>query len=301
MSNLSHTIRKFNRFELKYLITLQQAERFKTALRAFLSADEHGNNHGRYTLTSLYYDSPDFRCYQEKVDGIKFRRKLRIRRYETGEPLTDASPVFVEIKQRIDRVTQKRRVKLTYPQALRLCNDRQIPDHEASDKALIDEIFVFVLQYNLRPVSIVRYDRQAFIGTDYDIGLRVTFDTSLSFQSHRLHLHEQPSCLPMLHPGLVVMEVKVNERIPYWLTDMIASHNLQLARFSKYCRSIEATKRMPSTQWRVPTAESSQDVLASCYSSFSALERKMGIRSKEGERAKTEVPRGHLQHPRSDE
>ncbi len=81
MSNLSHTIRRFNRFELKYLISLREAERFKTALRAYLLDDEHGN--GRYALTSLYYDSPDFRCYWEKVDGIKFRRKLRIRRYET--------------------------------------------------------------------------------------------------------------------------------------------------------------------------------------------------------------------------
>jgi SPX domain protein involved in polyphosphate accumulation len=277
MSNLSHTIRKFNRFELKYLITLQQAERFKTALRAFLSADEHGNNHGRYTLTSLYYDSPDFRCYQEKVDGIKFRRKLRIRRYETGEPLTDASPVFVEIKQRIDRVTQKRRVKLTYPQALRLCNDRQIPDHEASDKALIDEIFVFVLQYNLRPVSIVRYDRQAFIGTEYDIGLRVTFDTNLSFQTHQLHLHDQPSGLPMLPPDQVVMEIKVNERIPYWLTEMIAAHNLQMIRVSKYCRSIEAAQNLPGNHWRNPLAESARDVLSTSLSVFMPIERKMEI------------------------
>ena len=301
MSNLNHTIRNFNRFELKYLITLQQAEQLKSGLKAYLVPDEHSETNGRYVVSSLYYDSPGFRCYWEKLDGLKVRRKLRIRWYETGEVLAEETPVFLEIKQRLDRVTQKRRVHLPYGEALRLCNDRQVPDHTPEDGAIIEEILAFLWQYNLRPASIVRYDRQAFIGTDYDIGLRVTFDTSLSFQSHRLHLHEQPSCLPMLHPGLVVMEVKVNERIPYWLTDMIAAHNLQLARFSKYCRSIEATKRMPSTQWRVPTAESSQDVLASCYSSFSALERKMGIRSKEGERAKTEVPRGHLQHPRSDE
>ena len=147
----------------------------------------------------------------------------------------------------------------------------------------------------------MRYDRQAFIGTDYDIGLRVTFDTSLSFQPHPLHLHEPQSGLPMLHPGLVVMEVKVNERIPYWLTEMIAAHNLQLIRFSKYCRSIEAAKNMPSTEWRIPVAQCSEDVLASCLSSFSALERIMGITTKEGKREKTEASRGHFQHPRSDE
>lgn len=240
MSNkLSHTIRRFNRFELKYLLTLKQAEIFKKALRAYLLTDEHGN--GRYELASLYYDSPDFRCYWEKVDGVRFRRKLRIRRYETpGTPLTTDTPVFVEIKQRVDRVTQKRRVILPYGEALRLCNRRQYPEQVAAeDEAVLDEIYAYLWQYNLRPVSIVRYERQAFIGTEYDLGLRVTFDTSLNYQVHQLRLEEEVSSLPMVSPDRTVMEIKVNERIPYWLTEMIAAHDLRMIRISKYCRSIE--------------------------------------------------------------
>jgi hypothetical protein len=300
MNNLSHTLRRFNRFELKYIITLQEAEHFKSALRAYLVPDEHGKDNGRYALASLYYDSPDFRCYQEKVDGLRFRRKLRIRRYETDEVFTDKTPVFVEIKQRVDRVTQKRRAILPYGQALRLCNDRQIPDCAPEDKTFIEEVYVFLWQYNLRPASLVRYARQAFVGTEYDAGLRVTFDTSLSFQSHPLHLHEGPSGLPMLPENLVVMEIKVNERIPSWLTGMIAAHNLQLNRVSKYCRSIEAARNMPSMQWRRLTAESSQDVLASTVSVFSALERKMGIRIKRNEKQLQEVSHGYFQHSRYD-
>ncbi len=84
-TKLNHTIRKFNRFELKYLITLQQAEKFKGALRDYMRPDEHGNDNGRYALTSLYFDSPDLRCYWEKEYGIRYRRKLRLRRYEGGE------------------------------------------------------------------------------------------------------------------------------------------------------------------------------------------------------------------------
>lgn len=241
MSNhLSHTIRRFNRFELKYLLTLQQAEIFKKALRAYLLNDEHC--HGHYGLASLYYDSPDFRCYWEKVDGIRFRRKLRIRRYETpGTPLTVDTPVFVEIKQRVDRVTQKRRVVLSYGDALRLCDQRQYPEQiDPADETIVNEIYAFLWQYNLRPASIVRYERQAFIGTDYDLGLRVTFDTALSYQVHQLRLEEDTSTtLPMISPDRTVMEIKVNERIPYWLTEMIAAYNLKMIRISKYCRSIE--------------------------------------------------------------
>lgn len=275
MRTLSHTIRKFNRFELKYLLTLQQAERFKAGLRRYLVPDEHGHTNGRYALASLYYDSPHLRCYWEKENGIRFRRKLRLRRYETGGVLTEETPIFLEIKQRVDRVTQKRRAVLPYGDALRLCNDRQMPDCAPEDKPVLEEIYAFLWQYNLRPMSIVRYDRQAFMGTAYDAGLRVTFDTGLSFQTHPLHLHERPFALPLLAPSLTVMEIKVNERIPSWLTNMIAAHNLQLIRVSKYCRSIEAAQNMPLAPWRQPRAESAQDVLASSFSLYSSLRQKI--------------------------
>jgi SPX domain protein involved in polyphosphate accumulation len=301
MNNLSHIIRNFNRFELKYLITLQQAEHFKAALGAYLVPDEHGQKNGRYAVSSLYYDSPGLRCYWEKLDGLKFRRKLHIRCYGTGAVHTEETPVYVEIKQRVDRVTQKRRAVLPYGDALRLCHDRQIPEHAPDDEALIEEITAFLWQYNLRPASIVGYDRQAFIGTEYDIGLRVTFDTALSFQAYPLHLHAEPSRLPMLRADRVVMEIKVNERIPYWLTELIAAHNLELVRFSKYCRSLEAAQNMPSTRWRIPVAEGAEDVLASCLSPFRTLERKMGIRRTQTDMERAEVPDGHIQHPRSDQ
>jgi SPX domain protein involved in polyphosphate accumulation len=278
MYDLSHTIRKFNHFELKYLITLGQAEQFKAALNTYLIPDEHSHNHGCYTLASLYYDSPDLHCYWEKVDGIKFRRKLRMRLYEAGEVLTDETPVFLEIKQRIDRVTQKRRIILPYGKALRFCNDRQMPNHPPADNAIIEEIYTFMWQYNLRPTSIVRYTRQAFIGTDYDIGLRVTFDTSLTAQANQLHLHETPSGIPVLGANWVVMEIKVNERIPYWLSELVAVHNLQMIRLSKYCRSIEVTNNLPSPRCSHLTAEWSQDVLSSCHSVFHPPEQKVDIK-----------------------
>jgi hypothetical protein len=176
-----------------------------------------------------------------------------------------------------------------------LCNDRQLPDHEPEDRALIEEAYAFLWQYNLRPASIVQYDRQAFTGGEYDRGLRVTFDTSLSFQAQELHLHEQFSGLPMLPASRVVMEIKVNERIPFWLTEMIAAHNLQRIGLSKYCRSIRAARGIPATRRHSLRAESSRDVLASSLSTFGTLERKMGI-GREHRIDSVEVSRGHIQH-----
>ncbi|MDX9955991.1 MAG: polyphosphate polymerase domain-containing protein [Anaerolineae bacterium] len=243
MSSLSHIIRSFNRFELKYLVTLRKAENFKRALNAYLQPDGNGNGCGAYELASLYFDSPDYRCYWEKVDGIKFRRKLRIRRYGTGAPLEDETPVFVEIKQRVDRVTQKRRALLPYREALRLCYDRDLPEHETHDAAVIEEIATLLWQYNLHPASLIQYRREAWIGSDYDIGLRVTFDTEMryhtNFRGTGVELDDTLAQKPLFPPEWVIVEIKVNERIPYWLTELVASHNLSLVRVSKYCRSIE--------------------------------------------------------------
>ena len=243
MGTLTQNIRKFNRFELKYLISLQQKEQISHALNAYLVSDEHGSSKEGYHLTSLYYDSPDYRCYWEKADGIRFRRKLRIRRYEDGSSLTNDTLVFVEIKQRIDRVTQKRRVLLPYSQAYRLCNDRQIPQHAPCDKDVVEEIYAFAWEYNLKPTSIVRYQRQALVGTDYDIGLRITFDTNLTYQLNPPELQNNHVGLQLLPPNCVVMEIKVNERIPYWLTELVAAFNFNMVRMSKYCHSIEVANQ----------------------------------------------------------
>lgn len=206
--------------------------------------------------------------------------------------------MFLEIKQRVDRVTQKRRAILPYRGALQLCNDRQIHDHAAEDKAVIDEIFVYLWQYNLIPTSIVRYDRQAFVGTDYDIGLRVTFDTSLTFQAYPLRLHEPIGSLPMLPAHQVVMEIKVNERIPYWLTELISAHNLRMVRVSKYCRSIAAAQDMPTFQARRYPAESSAEMLASTLSEFKPMAHKIGHHP-QNLISKMENSHGHLQHSRT--
>jgi hypothetical protein len=91
------------------------------------------------------------------------------------------------------------------------------------------------------------------------------------------------------------MEIKVNERIPHWLTDLIAGHNLQRVGLSKYCRSIAAAQKLAATRPYSIRAECSRDVLASSLSTFRTLERKMGIAS-EHEIYNLEASRGPIQH-----
>lgn len=248
MESISTAIRKFNRFELKYLLSLDDVAPFKTELNQYLERDQHAGDEGNYAVSSLYFDSPDHRFYWEKIEGIKFRRKLRIRHYETQAELTPDSPVFVEVKQRLDRVTQKRRILLPYNDALLLCKQRTIPDHRPQDRAVVEEIHAMVWGFNLRPTSLVSYLREAFVGTDYNLGLRVTFDTNLRFRHQDLNLHSKKIGRFFFPADYVVMEIKVNERIPYWLTELVAEHNFRLIRVSKYCSSLEAAHMHPPSR-----------------------------------------------------
>jgi len=73
--------RSLNRFELKYIIRWNQAEALKSLLLGYMTPDLHAGNDGAYDISSLYLDSPELLCYWEKIEGLKFRRKLRIRTY----------------------------------------------------------------------------------------------------------------------------------------------------------------------------------------------------------------------------
>ncbi|MFK7975504.1 MAG: VTC domain-containing protein [Halioglobus sp.] len=92
----------------------------------------------------------------------------------------------------------------------------------------------------LQPQCIISYHRRAFEGSRYEPGLRVTFDTHLKYRINDLdvtHLSKDRFFLP---PDKVVMEIKIDERIPIWLTSFLAHYQCELKRVSKYCLGMGA-------------------------------------------------------------
>ena len=232
-------IRAFNRFELKYLIDREQIADVRRDLMERLFPDPHSQD-GSYPVWSLYYDTADLKFYWEKIDGIKFRRKLRIRHYGKPETLRPESNVYVEVKQRINRVTQKRRLATTFAPAQALCSgEPAFEPRDREDRFVVEEVLKLVRGLELEPAAITGYQRQAMIGRETDSGLRVTFDAHLRGRTTDLSLDAVVETEPVLDPTLAIVEVKVNERVPYWLTEKIATHNMQLIRISKYCTSVE--------------------------------------------------------------
>ncbi|MCB0153228.1 MAG: polyphosphate polymerase domain-containing protein, partial [Anaerolineae bacterium] len=241
----------FDRFELKYLINKAQVSQLQKVLADYMSFDDQGDNDGRYIITSLYYDSVDYKAYWDKVEGHRFRRKVRVRVYG-NDPVQDDTPVFAEIKQRINKTLQKKRVRLPYQAALALCGEGEIPpgDWSENEVQIIDEIRYLYYTLQLQPACIVSYHRLAFDGHEYDPGLRVTFDSQLKGRTHDLTLQsagfgESRFFLP---PEWTILEVKANHRVPYWLTELINKHRCTLRRISKYCTALEQCEALLQRQ-----------------------------------------------------
>ncbi|HJL76042.1 MAG TPA: polyphosphate polymerase domain-containing protein, partial [Acidimicrobiales bacterium] len=246
--------RSFNRFELKYLVDRQTAVAFRDDVVGRLDPDPHHVD-GGYTVWSRYYDSTDLHCYWQKIDGIRFRRKLRVRHYGSTELLRSTTPVWVEIKQRIDRSTQKKRIRLPYDEALRLCDGRVEVDHEPVDARVVGEVLSLAHERDLRPVCLVGYEREALLGRDADLGLRITFDRRLRGRDRDLDLGIDALNRHLIRPDLMVIEVKVDERVPYWLTNRLAAHSLRLVRLSKYCQGVEAFGQAPRSVFHIPESD----------------------------------------------
>lgn len=244
----------FNRFEIKYLVPQDQADELRKEFRRHMDDDAHSGA-GGYPITSVYYDTRHLKFYWEKVEGLRFRRKLRVRHYGTADDLDPESKVFVEIKQRVNRVTQKRRVSLRYSDALRLCSPEGYePTGEVStrERAFLDEVTTLVGELDLRPTVTTGYHREAWVGREADLGLRVTLDHRLRGRDRDFHLSSESANRLTLPPRLSILEVKANERVPAWVTDVTARMSLEVVRISKYCQSVQAFGLAPRSIMHAP-------------------------------------------------
>lgn len=231
----------FRRREQKYLITTKQYKELVLQMSPYMRHDKNGKD-GKYTITSLYFESPDHTIYYETKNKLKFRQKLRLRVYDE----TDINgTAFFEVKQKHKKVVNKRRMVLPLAEAYRyLYSEAPIPldDFNTSNKQVLREIDYFKNLFNLQPEMIVSYDRHAFHGINDD-QLRVTFDLNLRCRNDDLSLEHGPHGENFIDKNLVVLEVKVNDSVPLWLTRILQDLNCEQRGASKFCTSLELLKQ----------------------------------------------------------
>lgn len=235
-------IYRLDRFEMKFLIDTDVRDRLLPKLMPHLRADENAGEGAFYPIVSVYYDTPERDCYWEKIRGAKSRRKLRVRVYGS---LDGALPptCFVEVKHKCDGRGVKRRVRVSLEDALTIAAGKPVstPLSEV-DQRIVEEVHQLVHRRGFQPSICMRYDRQAFAGSDPSSDLRITFDTGIGYRfDHLTPVPDDRDFQMYLHAeGVSVMEVKVIGSVPYWLAKMLAENGCILQSHSKYCNSLEA-------------------------------------------------------------
>jgi VTC domain len=229
-----------NRHECKFVVPESVAERLLRRVTPFVEPDAHGaqRSNQSYTIASLYLDDAGGTLYRETVEGIAHRYKLRVRTY-SDDP---ATPVFLEVKRRHDRVVQKLRCpvpRVVLP-ALLSGDTTEVPGLPANKQPSLAEFLRLLQLRRAVPRCVVRYERQAFVGRD-EHEVRVTFDRRLcAMPEERPSLRMHDARYATVPSGGVILELKFTDRCPPWMVDAVHACELRRRSFSKYCKSVDA-------------------------------------------------------------
>ena len=215
--------RCFQRYEKKYLLNPEQYQKIRAGLAPYMEADEHG----RYTICNLYYDTPDFQLIRASLDKPVYKEKLRMRSY--GVP-ADGDSVFVELKKKYKGVVYKRRTVLEAGEALDYLAGRCSP--RAKDQ-ICREIDWFLGRNHPVPQVFIAYDREALAGLE-DRVLRVTFDIDLRWRDTALDLRSGDGGERITSRDQILMEIKIPGSAPVWLSRLLSENSVFPTSFSKY-------------------------------------------------------------------
>ncbi len=100
------------------------------------------------------------------------------------------------------------------------------------------EVEALVHALQLRPVCTVTYRRRAYVGSRFESGVRVTFDTDVVGAPPTMELPAAGPSSYLIPRDWSILEIKVDEKVPGWICELVARHNCRLQRVSKYCMSM---------------------------------------------------------------
>ena len=217
------------RYELKYIITKEQELFFRRRIEGRMLPDKYGLT----SIASLYYDTPDYRLINASIEQPPFKEKMRLRSYGLA---TDDSPVFLELKRKAYGIVYKRRVQTTVPLAEKMFSgDADI----CAGGQISREISYFRDYYgNLAPACLIIYDRTAFYEPGGD--LRLTIDGNPRYRTDRLDLRVSMDGISLLPEGCSILEIKVQDAMPLWLTAILDEGKIYKASYSKYGEAYKA-------------------------------------------------------------
>ncbi|QEE17951.2 VTC domain-containing protein [Promethearchaeum syntrophicum] len=235
----------FKRFEIKYPISMGERDRLVGYLRGFMNPDKYIQLNLDYEIRSLYFDSPQRKAYYEKVNGVKYRKKLRIRYYPNSKQ-GGQDYIFIEIKRKINENVSKARILVPARHVFQIIDGNSKIASELyqkssiTDRNILEEIWYLKKRFNLKPVCAISYKRQALTGI-FEKNFRVTFDTNLrvsrtNFDLLQFSAERSKLIIPQTQ---CVMEVKFNNIIPKWAIKIVQANNCVQQKISKFASGVK--------------------------------------------------------------
>lgn len=215
------------RHEMKYLISLSEAEILGRRFSTLMDRDPNTDDTGHYMVRSLYFDDLNNTAYHEKMDGVPSRQKYRIRIYnEASERIT------LERKIKEGSFVHKQNAPLTRVQVNMILNG-DLKFLLSTNKDLHKIFYFEAVTRVLRPRVIVEYEREPFIYGPGDV--RITFDKNVRAVTARedIFARDLPSKL-VLEPGKLIMEVKYTSFLPTMIRNLLPGRSTEFVAVSKY-------------------------------------------------------------------
>ncbi len=230
-------IKTFKRKEIKFMLDMNQFKALLKAIEPYMEPDKYCVGGKEYGIYNIYYDTSDSFLIRESLSKPYYKEKLRIRSYFSPCGLDDK--VFIEIKKKIGGIVTKRRVSMTRREAdvymktgIRPQTDKYI------DEQVLDEIDVFKSNYNIKPAQYISYQRMAFFGKD-DKDFRLTFDRKITDRRYDLTLGKESYGRQILRPDQRLMEIKITDSMPLWLSKTLSELGIYKTSFSKYGKAYQ--------------------------------------------------------------
>ncbi|MGD8373507.1 MAG: polyphosphate polymerase domain-containing protein [Candidatus Woesebacteria bacterium] len=219
----------FNRQELKFVVDANQASYIMQAIAEHVKPDKYNKNGQAYTLYNLYIDTEDHELIRHSLSKPVYKEKIRIRSYDNFDA---CDKVFLEIKKRYKRITNKRRTTIKYDDALKFIASGKPPKlQDYMNHQVVSELQAMLNAQQYVPKTFITYDRLAFFSKDSGSDLRVTFDTRLIARRF-----DKTDVNHLLEKDTYIMEIKSSFNMPLWLVEILSSQDIYKRSFSKYGR-----------------------------------------------------------------
>lgn len=250
----------FCRYEKKYFLTGAQYDALLPALAQYFHPDAYADG----MIYNIYFDTPTHMLVRHSLEKPVYKEKLRLRSYCVPSP---DDTVFVELKKKYEGVVYKRRVPMSYAEAM-----HYLYGHEAAanDSQITREIDWTLHYYQeLCPALYLSYHRLAFAANG-DETLRLTIDSDIRWREDQLTLDAEAPCRDLLSEGERLMEIKIADAMPLWLAHTLDRLQVFPVSFSKYgmaymqsrpqenpCSSVYTAKHTPQIPVRANAASAS--------------------------------------------